>query len=230
MRGTSHSICVAFLRRLDWLQHSLLVLGALVFLNSGCVWPGGISGWYMVPIAVMTISAITRPRRVSLDAGAEETLWRLRVSAVFTLGLSPFVGWSLNSAGGAYLFIGAFWAGLGFFWHVSEHVRWWRWVVSRVGEERLVRQGDGLLQALLYFSVAPLVSLYLAVAVWPVVAPSTFPAGAVGVGVWQHVPWPFVLVLTAPVACFFVYLGAVKRRVCAWSEETWCWLENRGDE
>ena len=228
MPGHFHSTRVAFLRRLDWLQHSLLALGVLVFLDCGTVWPGGISGWYVAPIAVMALVALIGPRGIFLDAKAEETLWRMRVSAVSALGLSPFVGWSLISGGGVYLFTGAFLAELGFFWHVSEHVRWWRWVASRTGEERLVKQGDDLLQALLYLSVAPLISLHVAFMVWPIVAPATFPAAIAGV--WQHVPWPFVLVLTAPMVYFFVYLGAVKRRAWAWDEETWRCLENRGDE
>ncbi len=210
---------IHWMRTLDALQYSLFALGLFLLVpsfNQG--WFKAMTPWYLIPLVALLAAVLLLPP-CSGEPWLANGLWRLRASAILTLGFSPFIYWYRNLGGNLYLLIGAFLAVLFFFWYLGEYTELFRKVAAKADEPRLEQRARLVRQVLLYLGAVPLISLHVSFLVWPLVMPNHSFSDAAAL--WFHAPLPFLGVMTLPPALFFLFIGAFRRSAMHWPDPVW---------
>ena len=159
----AHQAQTRLARALDGIAYSLLAALLIVcHPGLGNTVLGDLGNLHVLPLLLLTASSLWIPGDAVTPGLSGQSVWRLKLAALVTLGLAPFVSWWIRIADSVYLLLAcaaAVYAGI---WYLVELAGLIREVLRERNETQLARQAGIARILVLYFTLIPTTSVYVA--------------------------------------------------------------------
>ncbi|OGV63345.1 MAG: hypothetical protein A3K19_29075 [Lentisphaerae bacterium RIFOXYB12_FULL_65_16] len=183
---------------------------------------GDLSNAVLLPLIGVALASLAIPLPVGASPRAADTLGRIKVSAVLTLGLAPFVSWWLRADENLYLLLMAVVACYAVIWYLLELSSFLFELTRDDGPVQLRLEIRLAHSALFYLGLVPVLAVHVSFLIALVMVRGTVLSDLSRT--WMIVPWPARYGMLLPVIYLITLLwrlsGVLASRGAAAGAET----------